>query len=380
MSRILLSTGGTGGHIYPALATAQELGARGFDVAFIGQRGGMEARLVPEAGFDFHGVRAGKWHRGRPDPRQAVQAGLGLWDAVKVVRELKPSMVVGFGGFASFPGLAAATALRVPVALHEQNAFPGKVTRWFARRAVFIATANEEVAVHLPLYRSKLEQVGVPVREVRIDKKEARRRLGFSETDVLTLVMGGSQGSVVLNEHVPKAFGDLQSSTREPLSVLHSSGERHLQTVKSHTEGLHDYRVDSFVDAVVAWSAADLAITRAGNGTLAEAAFHGVPLVMIPLASSAENHQLHNARAVEAAGAGKVVEERDLGRLAATWRSLLDAGIRQAAAEAARRRSPEGAANRLARLIGESVKALPNKNFHADATSREVINRVQEQG
>ena len=135
MKRILLSTGGTGGHIYPALATAKELGARGFEVTLIGQRGGMEARLVPEAGFDFHGVRAGKWHRGRPDPRQAVQAGLGLWDAVAIVRELQPSMVVGFGGFASFPGLAAATALRVPVALHEQNTFPGKVTRWFARRA-----------------------------------------------------------------------------------------------------------------------------------------------------------------------------------------------------------------------------------------------------
>ena len=378
MKRILLSTGGTGGHIYPAFATAKELEARGFDVAFIGQRGGMEARLVPGAGFAFHGVRAGKWHRGRPDPRQAVQAGLGLWDAVKVVRELKPSLVVGFGGFASFPGLAAATALRVPIALHEQNAFPGKVTRWFARRAVFIATANEEVAVHLPLYDRKLVQVGVPVREVRLDKKEARRRLGLSETDVLTLVMGGSQGSVSLNEHVPKAFGDLQSSAREPLSVLHSSGERHLQTVKSHTEGLHNYRVDSFVDAVVAWSAADLAITRAGNGALAEAAFHGVPLVMIPLASSAENHQLHNARAVEAAGAGKVVEERDLGRLVAAWRSLLDADARQAAGAAARRRSPEGAAARLARLIDESVAALSNKDFHADETSR-VSNRVQEQ-
>ena len=380
MTRVLLSTGGTGGHIYPALATAEELQARGFGVAFTGQRGGMEARLVPEAGFEFHGVRAGKWHRGRPDPRQAVQAGLGLWDAVKVVRELNPAMVIGFGGFASFPGLAAATALRVPVALHEQNAFPGKVTRWFARRAVFIATANEEVAVHLPTYGHKLVQVGVPVREVRIDKQEARRRLGLSE-DVLTLVMGGSQGSVVLNEHAPRAFKEVAGdpSHQNTLSVLHSSGERHLERVNALAGGIPDYHVDSFVDAVVAWSAADLAITRAGNGTLAEAAFHGVPLLMIPLASSAENHQLYNARAVETAGAGKVVEERDLGRLAATWRSLLNPDVRRVAGEAARRRSPEGAAKRLARLIDESVGA-PNKDFHADDTSLEVTNRVQERG
>ncbi len=385
MTRVLLATGGTGGHIYPALATAEELAARGYEVAFIGQRGGMEARLVPETGFDFHGVRAGKWHRGSPDPRQAVQAGLGLWDAVKVVRELKPLIVVGFGGFASFPGLAAATALRVPVALHEQNALPGKVTRWFAHRAAFVATANEEVAAHLPLHRSKLVQVGVPVREARVDKRGARRQLGFAETDVLTLVMGGSQGSAFLNEHAPKAFAGLSRSLQgHSLSVLHSSGERHLKGVKALAEGVPNYRVDSFVDAVVAWSAADLAITRAGNGTLAEAAFHGVPLVMVPLASSAENHQLHNARAVAAAGAGRVVEERDAGQLAAAWQALLVPAPRRAAAKAARQRSPEGAAARLARLIDESVNAStntrsPDKDFHAAHASQRGAKRVREQ-
>ena len=358
MSTILFSTGGTGGHIYPAIATARELKKRGFEVAFIGQREGMEARLVPAAGFPFYGVRAGKWHRGRPDPRQAVQAGLGLSDALKVVRKVRPRMVVGFGGFASFPGLAAAALLRLPIALHEQNALPGKVTRWFARYAVFITTANEEVAAHLPKQKNKLVQVGVPVREVHVDKREARRRLGLPEAGVLTLVMGGSQGSLILNEQVPKAFSSLSRRLREEVSlnVLHSSGERHLERVKIHTRGLTNYHVDSFVDAVLAWSAADLAITRAGNGTLAEAAFHGVPLLMVPLPSSAENHQFHNAKAVEAAGAGRVVEERDLARLADTWQALLDPPTRRAAAGAGRRRSPQGAAARLAQLIEASAK------------------------
>ncbi len=376
---ILLSTGGTGGHIYPALATAKELQERGYKVAFIGQRDGMEARLVPQAGFAFHGVRAGKWHRGRPDPRQAIQAGLGLRDALQVVRTLQPLMVVGFGGFASFPGLAAAALLRLPIALHEQNAFPGKVTRWFARRVTFIATANEEVAAHLSVHSDKLVHVGVPVREVYLDKGEARRRLGFAETDVLTLVMGGSQGSAVLNEHVPKAFADLRGSSKIPLSVLHSSGERHLERVKVLSEGVRQYRVDSFVDAVVAWSAADVAITRAGNGTLAEAAFHGVPLLMVPLPSSAENHQFYNAKAVEAAGAGWVVEEHDLAHLSGAWRTLLDPETRRAAAVAARQRSPEGAAARLAELIETSVKrqVKPNTDFRAVAP-QQAAKRVQE--
>ena len=247
MNRVLFSTGGTGGHIYPAIATAKELRERGFEVAFIGQRDGMEARLVPAAGFPFYGVRAGKWHRGRPDPRQAVQAGFGLRDALKVIRQVRPRMVVGFGGFASFPGLAAAALLRLPIALHEQNALPGKVTRWFARRAVFIAAANEEIAAHLPKQKNKLVQVGVPVREIHVNKREARRRLGLPEAGVLTLVMGGSQGSLILNEQVPKAFASLSRRLREEVSlnVLHSSGERHLERVKVHTRGLTNYHVDS---------------------------------------------------------------------------------------------------------------------------------------
>ena len=376
--KVLFSTGGTGGHIYPAIATARELRERGHEVAFIGQREGMEARLVPAAGFPFYGVRAGKWHRGRPDPRQAVQAGLGLRDALKVMRQVRPRTVVGFGGFASFPGLAAALLLRLPIALHEQNALPGKVTRWFARRAVFIATANEEVAAHLPKQKDKLVQVGVPVREVRIDKREARRRLGLPETGVLTLVMGGSQGSLVLNEQVPKAFANLPRALREEvsLSVLHSSGERHLESVKIYTRALTNYHVDSFIDAVLAWSAADLAITRAGNGTLAEAAFHGVPLLMVPLASSAENHQLHNARAVEAADAGRVIEERDLARLADIWQTLLNPATRRDAAEAARRRSPQGAAARLAQLIDTFI----HTDIHTDATQQDALLSVGSRG
>ncbi len=351
----MLATGGTGGHIYPALAVAEVLAARGFEPVFIGQKAGLEAQLVPAAGLPFYGVRAGKWHRGRPDPRQAVQAALGLRDAVTLLRQLRPALVVGFGGFASFPALAAARTLGVPYALHEQNAFPGKVTRWFAGGARFVAAAAGEVNAHLPV---TAEIVGLPIRETRVPKREARRRLGLPEGGVVTLVMGGSQGSLTLNRAVPKAFAELSTElstvAKDDLYVLHSSGPAHLGATQAHA-ARSNYRVDAYVESVLAWSAADLGVTRSGNGTLAEAAFYGVPLVMVPLPSAAENHQLRNAEAVAAAGAGVVVEETELKTLARAWEGLLEPATRDKMSAQARLRSPAGAAERLAELVERTL-------------------------
>jgi len=367
---VVLATGGTGGHIYPAVAVAKTLAARGFRVAFIGQQGGLEARIVPAEGLPFYGVRAGKWHRGRPDPRQALQAALGLRDAVTFLRRLRPALVLGFGGFASFPALAAARMLGVSYALHEQNAYPGKVTRWFARNARFVAAAQGEVNAHLP---AQAVVVGMPVREARVPKSQARRQLGLSETATVTLVMGGSQGSLTLNEAVPGAFAALPEASKANLNVLHSSGPAHLGRTRARAAGLAGYRVDAYVESVLAWSAADLGITRSGNGTLAEAAFHGVPLIMVPLPTAAEDHQLHNARAVEAAGAGVVVEEAALDTLTEAWRKLLEPETRAQLSAAARARSPEGAAERLAALIARTLRANgrppPRSDVQPDETN-----------
>ena len=350
---LVLATGGTGGHIYPAVATARELERRGFEVAFIGQEGGLEARVVPAEGLPFYGVRAGKWHRGRPDPRQALRAGLGFTDAVTLLRRLRPPLVLGFGGFASFPALAAARLLGIPYALHEQNVFPGKVVRWFSKDARFVAVAAVETGEHLQVPTTP---VGLPVREVRVPKGEARRRLGLPETGTVTLVMGGSQGSLVLNQTVPEAFKSLPDALKTGLTVLHSSGPAHLEAARAATQNLSGYRVDPYLESVLAWSAADVGVTRSGNGTLAEAAFHGVPLVMVPLPSAAENHQLYNARAVQAAGAGRVVEERELGTLTAVWAGVLEPANRAAMSARAEERSPAGAAARLAEL---TLRTLP---------------------
>lgn len=348
---VVLATGGTGGHVFPALAVAEAAGEAGIDVLVLGQRGGMEERLSAEAGVPFHGVSAGKWHRGRPSPQQALQAAAGVVEAWQYLRRHRPKVVVGFGGFASYPGALAASRLKVPLVLHEGNAYPSQVNRWLAAAAALIIVAQEQALAHLPRARRTVI-VPFPVRERRVDRRAARESFGLTADAVVTLVMGGSQGSATLNRVAPAAFSALKPRFPD-LSVLHSAGHGNADSVRL-AQGRHDaYHVVDFLDAASAWAAVDLAITRAGVGTLSEAAFNGVPLVMVPLPSSAEDHQLHNARAVAAAGAGVVVEERDLAALAPAWESLMDPDTRAAAAAAAGARTPVGAARRILDAVME---------------------------
>lgn len=338
---LVLATGGSGGHAFPALAVAREALATGKSVVVLGAKGGMEERFMADAGVPFVGVRAGKWHRGRPSPAQALMAGLGVVDGVLALRRLKPGVVVGFGGFASFPGAAAAALLGLPLVLHEGNAFPSQVNRWLSSRARLVVTAQEEALRHLRGVKRSVV-LPFPVREERVSRLEARDALGLPRDALVTLVMGGSQGSAALNREAPAAFARLNAPDHH---VIHSAGTG--RTGEVVTPG-PNYHVHDFVDAAVAWSAADLAITRAGFGTLSEAAFHGVPTVMVPLPSSADDHQLHNALAVQDAGAGLLVEEKEIARaLDDAWRTLLDPGPRRAAAQAAAARSPAGAARRI---------------------------------
>ncbi len=343
---LVLATGGTGGHVFPALAVAREAAARGLSAVVLGAGGGIEQRLAASAGVAFVGVSAGKWERGRPSPLQALRAAAGVAEAVPVLRRLRPRVVVGFGGFASFPGAAAAALLGLPLALHEGNAYPSAVNRWLAGRARLVVLAQEEALGHLRGVR-RSAVAPFPVREERLPRDEAREALGLPREAVVTLVMGGSQGSATLNREAPRAYRGLGPTAPDGREhhVVHAAGLGRSGEVDA--AGLPRYHVHEFVDAAVAWSAADLAVTRAGIGTLSEAAYHGVPLVMVPLPGSAEDHQLYNARAVAAAGAGVVVEEREVSALGSAWRSLLEPEARASASASAARRTPAGAARRI---------------------------------
>ncbi|WP_045233558.1 undecaprenyldiphospho-muramoylpentapeptide beta-N-acetylglucosaminyltransferase [Deinococcus pimensis] len=342
MSTVVLATGGTGGHIYPAVATAHELKSRGYRPVLLGQRGGMEERIAGTEGLEFFGVSAGKLARHKPDPRELWRAARGFREARVFLAGTRPLCVVGFGGFASLPGVLGAQSLGIPTLLHEQNARLGLTQRMALRRARGVATSYPKV-LGLPPERGTL--VGMPVREARVDRAEALRTLGLQDGPLTIYVMGGSQGSVALNEAVPGALEHLfgaEGLWRDgSVQVIHSSGVKWIRDVTGRVQHLEWYRASGFVDSVAAWSVADLAVTRAGTGTLAEAAFHGVPLVMVPLPTSAENHQLHNARAVEESGAGVVVEQSQLsGRLAEAVLECLPSDVRTRMRQSALARSP----------------------------------------
>lgn len=362
MTLIVMATGGTGGHIYPAVATARELMGRGHRALLLGQRGGMEERFAADSGLEFQGVDAGKLARsgqGRPDPRELLRAARGVAEARAFLREAQPGAVVGYGGFASLPGVLAAQSLGLPTVLHEQNARLGLTQRLAVGRARAVGTAYPQV---VGLNPDKATQVGMPVREERLPRPEALARLGLREGALTVLIMGGSQGSLALNNGVPDVlrtvFGpEGRTSDGQPVQVLHSTGPRWIDEVAPRVADLPWYHPAPYVDAVAAWSAADFGITRAGTGTLAEAAFHGVPLVMVPLPESAENHQFHNAQSVQGAGAGRLVEQADLaGALGGAVLECAQPGTRAAMREAALGRSPAGAAARLADLVLRHVR------------------------
>ncbi|MBB6098003.1 UDP-N-acetylglucosamine--N-acetylmuramyl-(pentapeptide) pyrophosphoryl-undecaprenol N-acetylglucosamine transferase [Deinobacterium chartae] len=347
---IVLSTGGTGGHIYPAVALARELEARGYATAMIGQRGGMEERIAQTENLSFHGVSAGKIDRSRPDPKQVWRAARGFGEARAFLRRLRPAAVVGFGGFASLPGVLSAQALGIPTLLHEQNARLGLTQRLALRAARVVTTAFDEVR-GVPAARAR--KVGMPVREARLERHEALSRLNLQSGPLTVLVMGGSQGSLMLNRNVPGIleglFGKEGLYGDYSVQVIHACGGRWLPEMAARVHDLSWYKVTGYVDAVAAWSCADFAITRAGSSTLAEAAYHGVPLLMVPLPSAAEDHQTANARAVERAGAGRMIPEAELGSaLPQAVLECIPQGARTRMSEAARSLSPAGAVQRLA--------------------------------
>lgn len=348
MKRLVFATGGTGGHIFPALAIAHEAKKRAYDCYFMGQKEGMEAQLIPEH-FPFIGVSAGKFDRQRPNPLAGFKSLKGLAEAVFALRRLEPHLILGFGGFASFPGVAAARLIGKPYILHETNAFPGLVTRWFASKAKMVLASQEASYQHLPNISAHI--VGHPIKEERIPKAEAREKLGLPQDALITYVTGGSQGSLTLNKVVPAAFKELSPEPEH--AVLHSTGKNWLAQVEEATVGLKHYFTKDFVNATLAWSAADLAICRAGFGTLAEAAFHGVPCIMVPLPTAAENHQFHNAQAFARAEAGWVMEETQIGSLAMIWKEKLNKTVLDKASKAALKFSHQGASQTFMNLIDD---------------------------
>ena len=329
--RILFAGGGTGGHVFPAIRIALHLKEKwGARCRFIGTRKGLEQTKVPQAGFVLKNIWISGFHRGL-DFRNLlfpIKMMISLKQSRKEIREFQPDLVVGTGGYVSGPVLYQAGKMGIPTAIQEQNSFPGITTRLLAGRVDLVMLAYEEALKHLKNVR-RFIIVGNPVPAVtkHPERRDSFQFFGLDPTRPVILVFGGSQGSRNINEAVDTLISD---DLLEKTQILWQTGPMHFEKFRekysrNHFRGL---RIYPFIDRMdLAYATADLAICRSGAMTLAELSAAGVPAILIPLPTAAGNHQLKNARAVESAGAARVVEDsQDTSRkLFLEIRALLDA-------------------------------------------------------
>jgi len=340
MTRVaLVMAGGTGGHVFPALATARVLQRRGYDIVWLGTQRGIESRLVPAAGIPVEWLSvSGLRGKGLVTLLLApMRLAVALFQALRAVRKHKPSVVLGAGGFASGPGGVAAWLLRRPLVVHEQNAVAGMTNRILARLA-------DRVLEGFPGSFGRgvrAEHVGNPVRPEIAAVAPPERRYPAREGRVRLLVFGGSQGAARLNAVVPAALAELPVALRP--EVIHQTGRHgHDETVAAYQSRGIEADVRPFIDDMAgAYGWADFAVCRSGALTVAELAAAGVPAVLVPFPAAVDDHQTRNAEHVVRAGAAVLLPERELTpvSLAATLRELLEAGRPRLAKMAAAARS-----------------------------------------
>jgi UDP-N-acetylglucosamine--N-acetylmuramyl-(pentapeptide) pyrophosphoryl-undecaprenol N-acetylglucosamine transferase len=296
---LLIMAGGTGGHIMPGLAIAHEMKRRGWKVMWLGNPDRMEGRLVPPQGFElvpleFAGLRGKGLSALLKLPVTLTQACL---QARRALKQVRPAVVLGMGGYVAFPGGLMARQRGIPLVVHEQNAVAGTANRWLAKMA-------GKVLVGFPGALPGAVMVGNPVRRELVEVDAAARRYGERHGPLRLLVVGGSLGAAVLNSVVPRALAHLTDPER-PI-VTHQSGEQHLATLReAYTQAGVQADCHAFIgDMAAAMADADLVICRAGAMSVAEVAAVGVAALFVPLPHAIDDHQTANARYLSDCHAG----------------------------------------------------------------------------
>ena len=318
MSRtLLIMAGGTGGHIFPGLAVAEQMRAAGWEVIWMGARGGMEERLVPPHGYRTAWIRARAARGSGLLQKLLLPANLlfSFWESGRHLMRLKPDVVLGLGGYVAFPGGMMASLLARPLALHEQNAIAGLANR-------VLAGVSDKVMVAFPGALKKAEWTGNPVRAQIATMAPPEQRYARREGPIRLLVVGGSLGAQALNEAVPKALALLSPRP----AVLHQAGEKHLEALKNNyrVAGVQGELVAFIDDMARAYAAADLVICRAGAVTIAELSAGGMASILVPFPHAVDDHQTANAKYLADRGAAILLPQRELTaqRLAALVGSL----------------------------------------------------------
>jgi len=358
--RAILAGGGTGGHVIPALAIAQQLKKdHRAEVLFVGTPRGMENRLVPQAGFQLRLVQVGALNRVSLATRAKTLVDLprAVWQASRILSDFRADVVVGVGGYASGPAMLAAILRRIPTVAFEPNVVPGFANRVIARWVSAAAVQFEETGRYFKTFKV----TGVPVRQAFFEM--AGQRTGDPRPTLL--VFGGSQGAHAINEAVINALPMLRERVPD-LRIIHQTGERDLANAQAayRNAGL-DAEVSAFMQDMPAYFAcADLVLCRSGASTVGEIAAAGKPAVFVPFPRAADDHQKVNAQALERAGAAVVLEEASLTseRLTETVAVLFrDSKRLQQMSEAARKLAHPHAAEDVATLAAELVEKQGNR-------------------
>lgn len=305
--KIIISGGGTGGHIYPAIAIAQEIKERvpEVQILYVGTKKGMESTIVPQAGFDFKTIDITGINRSSliKATRSLTKMPRSFFQGWEVVRDYRPDIVIGTGGYVSFPVVMAATFLDCKTYIHEQNALPGLANRNLARRVDCVMLTFPEAQKHLNAKVIKL--TGLPVRKdiLNVDAGQARQKLGLKEDKFTLLVFGGSRGAMSINKAVLDAIPRLQNADIQIIWLTGENGYEEIKKSLADRVDLHEMNCNLQIfpymynmNEVLAVS--NLAICRAGASTLSELAVMGLPAILVPYPYAAENHQEMNARAL----------------------------------------------------------------------------------
>ncbi|MGN0447780.1 MAG: undecaprenyldiphospho-muramoylpentapeptide beta-N-acetylglucosaminyltransferase [Acutalibacteraceae bacterium] len=324
--KILFAAGGTGGHINPALAVAGEIREKHPDaeILFVGTKDKMEAKLVPDAGFDFTTIKISGFQR-KLTPVNIIRNILTVWYLLtcssrvkKILRDFKPDVVVGFGGYVSGPVLRMAAKMGIATAIHEQNAYPGITNKALAKQVDKVMLTAQEAEKYLQS-KNPVIVTGLPVRGemLKADRDISRAELGIKDSQKLILSMGGSLGAMTINNAMVDLIGD--NYKNKDLYFLHATGQYGLWVPdKLKEKGVDPDKEDNIEireyinDMHRCMAAADIVVCRAGASSLSELQAMGKASILIPSPNVAENHQYHNAMALVNKGAALIIEEKDL--------------------------------------------------------------------
>ncbi len=315
LDRVIISGGGTGGHIFPAIAIADEIKRRNpdADILFVGAKGKMEMEKVPAAGYKIAGLTIAGLQRKFTLSNFLLPFKLAssMFKARSIVKDFRPQAVIGVGGYASGPTLKAATMLGVPALIQEQNSFPGKTNKLLANSVRSICTAYEGLDRFFP--KEKIVLTGNPVRSemVKIEGKreEAFAYYGLDPHKKTLLIIGGSLGARTLNESVLSNYDELKDSD---IQVLWQCGKLYFETVSERLLGkdVPQIKLTMFIDRMdLAYAMADVIVSRAGAISVSELCLIGKPVILVPSPNVAEDHQTHNAMALVNKGAALLIKD-----------------------------------------------------------------------